>query len=625
MMKDKDIEKILQEQAAEVPIPESLKPEHMMKKIEAKEQKKKKARYTKYIAAAASCALIVGIGIAGFGGLQSRKEQQMVAQESSQKPLQVTSIKTAEDYKEIYRLFEQAQKTDRGQKQGAFSRGAELAKGEVAVGEVAAEATVDASYPGEYSDTNVREEGVGEADIVKTDGERMYVLNYPRLDIVDISTESIEKISSVELPQEGWFGELYVKGDRMVVVYTLSEDTKSKEEIHREYTIAETFDIRDPANPKSMGQIKQSGAYYTARFVGDDVYLMSHYFPGQEILREDEQSFVPLVQGEVLDSKDIFMPMLDVARSYTVISAYSLQDPEKITDKKAILGGGDLSYVSKENLYLTETEYGRIDQEESFTCIRKISYKDGILSGVGQTKVAGRCNDSFCLDEYKGNLRLVTTLQESNTLYILDEKLKALSKLEGLAKEEQVYSARFMGDTGYFVTFRQIDPLFSVDLRDPKNPKILGELKIPGFSEYLHPYGEGKLLGIGMHVDETGTTTEGVKLSMFDISDPKDVKEEQQYVIKDTYATDVAYNYKVAFVQPEKNLIGFVVHGEESKYSVFSYDPEQGFTRVFERNMQGLPNDVRAFYVGDKFYLVAGYVLESYDLDTFEKIDDLVL
>jgi len=164
--------------------------------------------------------------------------------------------------------------------------------------------------------------------------------------------------------------------------------------------------------------------------------------------------------------------------------------------------------------------------------------------------------------------------KDSNTLYILDENLKELSRIEGLAEEERVYSARFMGNTGYFVTFRQTDPLFSVDLSDPSNPKILGELKIPGFSEYLHPYGEGQLLGIGMDVDESGTVTNGVKISMFDISDPTDVKEFQKYVMEGAYSTDVAYNYKAAFVDVEKNMIGFTVYGEMAEYYIFSYEKE---------------------------------------------------
>ena len=122
--------------------------------------------------------------------------------------------------------------------------------------------------------------------------------------------------------------------------------------------------------------------------------------------------------------------------------------------------------------------------------------------------------------------------EDTKSLYVLDENLETVGEIRDLAPDESVYSARFMGDAGYFVTFRQIDPLFSVDLSDPENPKVIGELKIPGFSEYLHPYGDGRLLGIGMAVDEEAITTDGVKLSMVDISDPTDVQEMTIYVIE---------------------------------------------------------------------------------------------
>lgn len=644
-MKDQEIQKILREQAEQVQIPESLEPEQMMKQIEAKAKKKKTSYYRRFAIAAASCALIIGIGVAGMGGLFGRNsnQSQKPTGSGSQELLQVASIDTAKDYQEIYQLFEEEQKSRSREDGGFLSTRADTAKSETAVSESASMEGVAPQDGAQYSDTNIREEGVGEADVVKTDGKYLYVLNYPKLDIVDISKERMEQVSSMNLPEEGWLGELYVKGDRLVAVYTISEPSDGEENAlereapsagvavdmepyrYRDVTIAETFDISDPQNPKSIGKIKQSGYYHTSRFVGDAVYVMSHYAPETQILREDAQTYVPMIQGELLDSANIYMPVIGRAQRYTVISSFSLQDPKTVTDKKAVLGGTDLSYVSQGNIYVTEVDYGTNGDEENYTCIRKISYKNGKLKGVGQTKIEGLLNDSFSLDEYKGNLRLVTTLQNSNSLLILDKNLKVLSKIENLAKEEQVYSARFMGDTGYFVTFKQMDPLFSVDLKDPKNPKILGELKIPGFSEYLHPYGEGKLLGIGMDADETGMTTDGVKLSMFDISNPADVKEQQKYVIPNTYSTDVAYNYKAAFVQPEKNLIGFVAYGEGIQYHVFTYDPEQGFQPVFVRDMMGLPTDVRAFYVGDKFLLVAGNVLESYHLDTFEKLDDLVL
>ena len=146
--------------------------------------------------------------------------------------------------------------------------------------------------------------------------------------------------------------------------------------------------------------------------------------------------------------------------------------------------------MSGKNIYFYEEEWD-YSGSGCVTTIRKVAYKDGQLKAKAQGRFDGYLKDSFCIDEYEGNLRVVTTKNDSrgadsNSVYILDEELEQIGSIEELAKDERVYSARFMGDTGYFVTFRETDPLFSVDLTDPKKPKIVGELKIPGFSEYLH-------------------------------------------------------------------------------------------------------------------------------------------
>ena len=188
-----------------------------------------------------------------------------------------------------------------------------------------------------------------------------------------------------------------------------------------------------------------------------------------------------------------------------------------------------------------------------------------------------------------------------------------------LAEGEDIRSARFLGDIGYFVTFRNTDPLFSVDLSDPSDPKILGELKITGFSSYLHFYGENKLLGVGNEVDpETGAYT-GIKLAMFDVSDPSNVKQLHKFVIKDTYDCPLFYNYKAAMIDTEKNVFGFMC---DSSYMVFCYDEEKGFENVFTENLgdsyygysyRGL-QEVRGCFIGDDFYLVGGGQIRIYDM-----------
>lgn len=272
--------------------------------------------------------------------------------------------------------------------------------------------------------------------------------------------------------------------------------------------------------------MEQSGGYNTSRIVDGYVYVLSQFHPYEDNVTARDLWYIPEVQGKSIEAENIYMPQEAEGNEYTIITAFSLDNPSEKTDSKAVFGYSDVCYVSENNIYITSNYYE--DSDVSRTLIRKISYTDGKLVGVAQTKIKGMLNDSFSIDEYEGNLRLVTTIDEiysnddimplnetadktekavaenvkdavpgTNSLYVLNDKLEIIGSIHNLAKDETIYSARFMGDTGYFVTYRQVDPLFSVDLSDPENPKILGELKIPGFSEYLHPYGDGKLLGIG--------------------------------------------------------------------------------------------------------------------------------
>lgn len=307
-----------------------------------------------------------------------------------------------------------------------------------------------------------------------------------------------------------------------------------------------------------------------------------------------------------------------------MITAIDIQNPNEVTDSVGILSNQGFCYASAENIYLYETVW---EKDGRSTEIRKFSYGEGKVTGVAETQVNGYLNDSFSIDEYKGVLRLVTTLDEtnSNSVYVLDENLEETGKIENLAKDERIYSARFMGDIGYFVTYRETDPLFSVDLSDPANPKIIGELKIPGFSKYLHPYGEGLLLGIGMEVDENDVKDNRVKLSVFDISDPANVKEIDKIVLEDSYYSTAFDDYKSVLADVENNLIGFFSYGERNMYHIYTYDRIHGFVCQMQEVVNGNFESVRGMYIGEQFYVIAGNQIEAYQIGTYEKIDDIVL
>ena len=668
---EKKMEDLLQESAKDTEIPDSLLPGEIEKKILERERIRKKRRRRHILSGTVAAGLCLVAGISGYflitdhtGDMRSgTSEQSVSASSEAANPdgsgtdessvtagiSETVLLATAEDYDEIYEYIQAEREywedaaSATEESTADSSTGSAEARSFDSAG-ANAESISNTASGKEYSDRNVREEGVGEGDIVKTDGKNLYVVNGEEINIVGAGSTEMELLAQIE-PEEGSYpSEVYAQDGYLAVVYTKSEysdGTNGYDGYYRDYTCADVYDVSNPEEPEKIGGITQSGYFNTMRIRGGYVYLLSSFYADTGAARGNQPAYIPEVQGKLISTDCIYMPQGRMGNSYTVISSFDLDDPEGHTDSKAVFGNTGICYVSTENIYITESIYGESDSDVNQTSIRKVSYGEGILEGAGQTKLSGVLNDSFSIDEYDGYLRLVTTVtktegqtrgivpllapepSESNSLYVLDENLKIVGEIRDLAEGERVYSARFVGKTGYFVTFRQVDPLFSVDLSDPAAPKILGELKIPGFSEYLHPYGDGLLLGIGMDVDESGVTTEGVKLSMFDISDSSDVREVQKYVIEDMYGTDV-YDYRSVFVDVEKNLFGFTAYGSGQKYYIFSYDENKGFRQEFERTLGGY-GSTRGLYIGDRFYLVSGNTIEAYALDGFEKVGDLVL
>lgn len=650
-MSEKDLRDLVEKETKDIIVPENLQPEMIEKRLLEHNKKLKKQRQKKIMTAAACCVVVVGIGAAAMKiSEQSIRSEIAVgtAKYEEKSSGVVETIVTAKDYDEIYDWINT--KLEQDQIIQAKSYGmVEYAMEDSA----STESSMAVATGSSYSDTNVREEGVGEADIIKTDGDYIYILNGDKISIVGIASEEMDALGEIQLESDSYYAEMYVKDDRLIAFYTknIYEDRNDGlGEYYHQETVAEIFDVSDPSESKKVTKISQSGNYNSVRIVGDYVYLFSDFYADISFGKSAVAAYIPEIQGEKIMSDSIYMPQSTDSLNYTVISGFSLKNPEEKIDRKAVFGTGGLFYASKDNIYVCEVLWDVNNSDTAQTCIRKLSYKDGVINPVGQTRIDGRLNDSFSIDEYEKNLRIVATVEPDssngvmpligntestvndkaeeksyNVLYILDENLNELSRIEDLAPDEMVYSARFMGDTGYFVTYKQIDPLFSVDLSDPKNPEILGELKIPGFSEYLHPYGEGLLLGIGMDVDETGTVMNGVKVSMFDISDPSNVQEADKYVIEGAMSTDVSYNYKTALVDAEKNLIGFIAYSNGgADYYIFSYG-EEGFTCEFEKSMVGYNSNVRGIYAGDKFYIVTGNTVESFMLESFDKVDDIVL
>lgn len=635
----KMIDKLAQSES-DVKVPESLKPKNIEKMLKKKTKKIVWWKNKKFYGGlAAALVLVVSLGVFEM----NNKENEPVVLNVGE------GLLAAEDYDEVYDCIEEYQKElessyNTGISFFRFGASDDLAIEESAMDSTTSSAsTATSSASSSSSDTNVRTEGVGEADIVKTDGTYLYALQESAMEVsvIDVSTDRMEELSRIKTTDGAQISEFYVK-DGKVFLFTNVSESKIDEDGDEVYmgtsTCVETYDISDVKNPKLVASTKQSGFFHTSRIVGDYIYTFSQYDVYTDNGRDEIEGYVPTVGGKVIASTDIYMPDIPSCQ-YVVVTSMNVNEPDKIVDQKAVLTDYGECYVSAENIYIYETisNVSVLRDETSSTGvntlqteIRKISYKDGKLSGVAKGAVEGWINDSFSIDEYDGNLRIVTTVEghdtTTNSVYVLNDKLEIIGEINGIAKDERVYSARFFGETGYFVTYRETDPLFSVDFSDPENPEIIGKLKIPGFSEYLHFYGEDQLVGIGMDTEEDTGITNGMKISMFDISDPTDVKEVNTHTIIGMYSSDLFWDYKAVLVDYEKNMIGFSCYNSGEVYYIFSYDEEDGFQIEMREDVNGGSYmSTRGVYIGDRFYVVKGNAIESYRMGTFEKIDDILL
>ncbi len=605
--------------------PESLQPEKIEgllsdAAIESRKRQKKKgiSSLSRWVGAAAVLAFAV-TALWQTGRLSKETESPDRVMQADRR--ESSALAFASDYQEVYAaLYETFYQ------EPAAGSGAGYVTLEMAAKDTAASL-------GNYSSTNIQEPGVEEADLVKTDGTWIYLLGEDgTLTIVkaDPKEPVLESVLTLEGGPELQVHECYLDGDRLSVITSTQSASLSEEEgVYQmesgTQTTLSTYDLSDRSQPVLMGSVTQDGSYETSRKTGDYLYLFTSYAP--RIADTWEASDLsPRVNGAALDAGSVYLPEHLNTDSYLVLSSVSLEDPDTVLDTKALVSGTTNFYVSAENIYIANEVQG--DAGVS-TELVKFRYEDGAITGTAAGLVKGSLNNSFSMSEYEGFLRLVSTYydedwNEYNALFILDETLSPAGSIQDLAKGETIRSARFLGDTGYFVTFRQTDPLFSVDLSDPENPRILGELKVTGFSSYLHFYGEDALLGLGYEADEETGAVTGLKLSMFDVSDPENVTEKDRLILSGVTWCASLDDYKSILIDPEKNVFGFFC---DSRYLVFSYQEDQGFQTEliydFYPDQMGSQggnvlmdeSNSRGLYIGDTLYLAGPSCVIAFDME----------
>lgn len=667
-MKDYSVLEKIRKSADSCEIPESLKPENL--DLEKKGNLRNiysRGPWKKAAAAAAVLALAV---LAGFltVNFKGNQGEQLSASFETAKKMEETAGSAgkeegaqtleelyipAEDYDEICKKLQNSLSNARSENllESETAMG-DMAAAEEAAASEAADSGSTVSYAGDYSQTNVQTEGVDEGDVVKTDGRYLYIIREGReVQIVSIQAGKMAEVAVIRptLEQsENSILDMYLTGDTLQIIcqrYDADMQEDGEDAYYMNYrgiTSVCTYDLTDRANPVHVGTTEQEGTYYTSRKSGEYLYLFTSVYPQESLIRQyadqgKEYGLIPLVNGEAMAASDIYIPRDDdkSGTEYMLITSVNENKPDQIADQKAILESASRFYVSTENIYLERENW---EAGSTQTAIARFSFSQGKIKGESAGVVNGAVTDDFATNEYDGFLRVLTTQwndsgSQTNNVYVLDQNMEIVGKIDNLAEDESIYSARFMGNTGYFVTYRQVDPLFSVDFSDPTHPKILGELKVSGFSEYLHFYGENRLLGIGWETDPETGATKGLKLSMFDVSDPADVKEVDKLVIKNIDYFPGEYNYKALTVSPEKNVIGLAASSYESSgtvnsYMVFSYDEKEGFLTDLTYGLQEGGNvsaeEVRGVYADDTFYVADGNNVTAFNMGKgYEKIAEL--
>lgn len=544
----------------------------------------------------------------------------------------------------------------------------------------------------DYSTTNLQMEGVDESDIAKIDGSYIYTVEDKYIVITDIRDGKLEEVTRF-LPKDCGAAdrvmEIYVDGDQLILVVqgyetsldgnskagsdketsdkeTSDKETKDEENSDKETAVSDVakdgafcykmngksttqiqvYSIVDRKNPEFEGRLIQDGYYNTSRKIGDVVYLFTQYNMtsdvtsyvekkhGVEDLKEGNgvsslaEAVIPKVNGEKVAASEIYLPESS-GESGILVSSLDVNKPDKVLDSKLVISGYAQTYISKDALYLYEEDY----DGAMITNIAKFALDEGRISGVAATAVRGYVRDTFAINASDGYLRVLTTdystEDEVNALYILDENMKLTGQLTGIAPGEEIYAARFMGNTGYFVTYRNTDPLFTVDLSDPAKPEIIGELKVTGFSEYLHFWDDTHLLGIGYESDEKTGNIENIKLSMFNIENPGEVTEEAKLVLKDVDYSEALYDYKSVIISKDKNLIGLVCEDYSSSrtkqtYQIYSYENGTFKKQAEIPGINGVNyENVRGMYSGNVFYLWINDNITSYDMtDGFKMLKE---
>lgn len=505
----------------------------------------------------------------------------------------------------------------------------------------------------EYSTTNIQVENVDEADITKTDGDYIYSLSENNVIITDVrepeQSKIVAKISdgtSNTVPED-----LILYNNKLIVIY---QKIKSNFSFYTKYNSTNTtyvgvYDISNKEKPLKVKNFEIEQPYYTSRCIEGRLYVIS---TGK--LRTENDNVVTYYKedGKKIDKEynNIYKIKDLDTNSITILSMLDLNNLEQAVQVNSYLMDVQNAYISENNMYLLDEKYeggssyslpkisdifglkgllGVFNTEDNYnntkrgyyTNIYKFSLEqNGSIKFANKSKEKGKTINQFSIDEYNDNLRVAINSNDGSKIVVYDNNMKKIGETENLAEGENMYSSRFMGNRAYLVTYKTIDPLYVIDLSNPYEPEVLGELKIPGYSTYLHPYDENHIIGIGMQTEEkvnrnsngkvisTTATITGMKMALFDVTDVNMPVQMSETIIGDSRTTSaILNNHKALLFSKEKQLLAIPVNNYKEDFKVITTSDE--YESIIENY-----NSFQEPYVSEGYFVYNINLTEGFSL-----------
>lgn len=468
------------------------------------------------------------------------------------------------------------------------------------------ESSSSSSNTKDYSTTNIQVENVDEADIVKTDGDYIYSISEDNVIITDVKDPKQPKVvATIKSEDDDIPEDIILYKDKLVVISTKGNQTQRYYYNNRMNTVVKIYNITSREKPVLTKSYEMYEPYYTSRCIDNVLYVIS----SGNLRKEDDKIVVGYnednMEKEMSIDKIKYLKYVKTTKQ-TLISTVDLNNETADIKLDSYLMNISNAYVSENAIYLLNQKYNNdskipikllfgfkgvfgledyyeMDSESGYyTEIYKFDIKENV-EYKAKTKVKGKTINQYSLDEKDNHLRIALYDNDGSRVAIFDEDLKQIGISDNVAKGEKMYSSRFIGDKVYFVTYKTIDPLFVMDLSNEAKPKVLGKLKIPGYSTYLHPYDENHIIGIGMETKEiinrnsngkvisTTAKVVGMKMALFDVSNVNSPVQISSVVIGDSRTTSaILTNPKALLFSKEKSLIAIPVNNYSQDFEVTS-------------------------------------------------------